>query len=88
MDIELAMNEIYGNVVIKCFFGNIEPGTIDGENVFSFTTRLNETNNKRTFTVFALVIGPKFLNLNLRPIDREVSKMNKYFNTYATNIIH
>lgn len=41
MDVELAMTEIYGNVVIKCFFGNIEPGTVDGENVFSFASRLN-----------------------------------------------
>lgn len=76
MDIELVMTEIYGNAVIKSFFGNIQPGKIDGENVFSFAIRLNETNNQRTFTLYSLIVGPKFLKWNLRAIDREVCKMN------------
>jgi hypothetical protein len=32
---------------------------------------------KRTFTAFAMIVGPKFLTLNFRPSDRKVSEMNK-----------
>ena len=38
-------------------------------------------------TLFAYIIGPNFYKYNLRPIDREVSRKLKMFETFANDVI-
>ena len=63
-------------MVIKCFFGDINLGDIKGKPIFTFFNEMFQLNNKRIFTPFALIIGPRYIDLNLRPIDKQVTNMN------------
>lgn len=70
MDVDLTLQEIFGNVVVKCFFGNIQLEDIQGEPLFNFFRRMSEENVERALTTYALTVGPKFIDLNLRSKDR------------------
>lgn len=80
MDVNIMLQEIFGTVVIKCFFGNMQLSDIGGKPVFHSFNDLMELNVTRTKNIFGLILGPKFFKYNLRPIDRQVSKLCQQFN--------
>ena len=70
MDVDLTLQEIFGNVVVKCFFGNIVFEDIQGEPLFSFFRNMTEKNTARALTTYALLVGPKFIDFDLRSKDK------------------
>lgn len=51
------LQEVFGNVVIKCFFGDINLYEIEGKTVFEYFSHLMELNLSRSKNVFAIVFG-------------------------------
>jgi len=47
-----------------------------------------ELDMKRVFTAYAMLVGPKFLGYNLRPIDKQASAMHEEYRNYARNAIN
>lgn len=70
IDVNNLLQRIFGNVVVKCFFGDIEIDKLDGQEIFAFANDLFEKNVLRVRSFFAFLIGPNFTRYNLRTIDR------------------
>ncbi len=75
-----VLQEIFGTVVVKCFFGDVELANIQNQPIFNFFNDLMQLTVSRSKSALALIFGPKFFQYSLRPIDRKVKKMNKQFN--------
>jgi hypothetical protein len=71
MDLNLVFTEIFGNVLIKCFFGEIELHNLEGKSIYAFVNKLFEMNTQRSSSIYSLLV-PRFLSLNLRKVDRLV----------------
>jgi cytochrome P450 len=82
-----VLQRIFGNVVVKCFFGDLPLKDIEGESIFSFLNNLLEKNTKRSMTLYAYALGRYFHKLNIRKVDRDIARDNQNFQRYATSII-
>jgi hypothetical protein len=67
MDLNLAFQEIFGNVIIKIFFGDFKLQDIDNKSIFAYSNKMYELNTQRSSSVYTKLVGPRFLNLNLSP---------------------
>lgn len=67
---------IFGNVVLKCFFGNVKIDKLEHE-VYHKVSKMFELNTQRSRTPYAFILGSLFPKLSLRAIDKEVDKCNK-----------
>lgn len=87
MSIPHLFQKIFGNVVIKCFFGEIELEPLNGEDIFEFIDKMLELNQQRWQTPLAFLLGKNFYKYGLRSIDREVTKRAEYFFAYSEQLI-
>lgn len=78
---------MFGNVVIRCFFGDVKLDLIEGQPVFEFTNNLLELSNQRAFSILAYIFGPGFYNLNIRKIDREFTAKSAIFKRFAQTVV-
>jgi hypothetical protein len=79
MDVIHLFERIFGTVVVKSFFGEIELDKIEGVDVFSYFSHMVELNTERAFTLFAFILGPNFFKYNIRKVDRDVNSSNIKF---------
>ena len=79
---------IFGSIVIKSFFGDVELNTLGGQDIFVFISTMLQLNTKRTETPFAFIWGKNFHKYGLRAIDRKVNNMGKEFMKFSEDIIH
>jgi hypothetical protein len=74
---------IFGNVVVKSFFGDIELSKLEGAEIFTYLNSIFEDNTTRSLSLFAFIMGPKFYKYNLRKIDRAVTQKMESFKKFA-----
>lgn len=82
-DLNVLLQKIFGNIVIRCFFGKIELNTIGGEPLFEFANNLLAKNYERSITLFPFLVGSNFWKYNLRAVDREMTSKIKVFRQYC-----
>lgn len=78
---------MFGNVVIRCFFGDIKLDLIEGKPLFEFTNNLLEISNQRAFSYWAYIFGTIFYKLNIRKIDRQFTEKAAIFKRYAQEVV-
>jgi hypothetical protein len=78
---------IFGNVVVKSFFGDIELSKLEGAEMFTYLNSIFEDNTTRSLTLFAFFMGPNFYKYNLRKIDRTVNHKNENFKKFTRKTI-
>ena len=83
MDVSNLFQRIFGNVVVKSFFGDIELSKLEGVEIFTYINEMFEGNSARALTPFAFLLGPNFYKYNIRAIDREVNNKNRMFHAFA-----
>lgn len=77
MDLNLAFQQIFGNVITKTFFGDIQLQNIENKSIFAYSNKMLELNTQRSSSFYSKMLGPRFLNLNLRKVDKLVTLMSK-----------
>jgi hypothetical protein len=84
---QILFSRIFGSIVIKSFFGELENDKIEGEDIYEFVSKTLSLNSKRTLTVFAYILGKNFYKYNLRAIDREVNSRSSKFVSFCEESI-
>lgn len=60
---------------------------IDGQKVHQFILKLVTESTVRSLETAALVLGPKFLNLGLTSVDRDIKRRVKLYDDWANKYV-
>ena len=83
IDINHLFTRIFGNVVVRSFFGDIQLDKIEDVQIFAYVNGLFELNTKRSLDLFAFFAGNNFYKYNLRQVDRKVRDRIVKFEQFA-----
>jgi cytochrome P450 len=87
LEVDKLFQNIFGTVVIRCFFGDIELQLIEGKRIFEFLNDLIMKIANRNMRVSSFVFGPVLMKYGVRQIDREITREINAFREYTRRTI-
>lgn len=88
MDVLEMFQIILSTIMVRAFFGGDCKGkTIEGKRLSTFISDLVADGNRQSQNVVSMLLGPKFMDLGIRKMDRDINRRIKLFRTFAGDLV-
>lgn len=88
MDVIEIFQVILSSIMVSAFFGTSCKGrTLEGKKLSTFISDLVADGSRQSQSLPAMLFGPKFSELGLRAVDRDINRRSKLFNAFAGDLV-
>jgi hypothetical protein len=88
MTLLATFQDILATVMVRIFFGSdIKGKTLDGQKISQFVSELVADGQRQSQSPLVMLLGPKFTDLGIRELDRDLNRRLKLFRAFAYDLV-